>query len=69
MTIKELIAVLQTHPNQDAVINIKCNSSEEGLDEDMDINLNEVEVWNEDAFYFSFVELFCYNKTKQDATI
>lgn len=61
MTIKELIAILQKHPNQDAKIQLIANTSIDGEDEEMDIQLTEISVFHEDAFYDDFVELLIYN--------
>lgn len=62
MKIKELIALLQSHPNQEAQITITANPSINGEDEDMDIQLNQISVFHEDNFYNSFIELFVYNE-------
>ena len=61
MKIKELIDILQKHPNQDAKIQVIANPSINGENELMDIPLTEVSVFNEDDFYNDFVELFIYN--------
>lgn len=61
MTIKELIAILQKHPNQDAKIQLIANTSIDGEDEEMDIQLTEISVFHEDNFYNDFVELLIYN--------
>jgi len=61
MTIKELIEILQKHPNQDAKIQVIANPSINGEDEEMDIPLTEISVFNEDDFYNDFVELFITN--------
>jgi len=60
MKIKELIEILQKHPNQEALIEITANPSHNGEDETMDIKLNELAVFSEDEFYNDFVELFAY---------
>lgn len=60
MKIKELIAILQKHPNKEAQIQITANPTINGEDELMDIKLNEIAVFNEDDFYNDFVELFVY---------
>ena len=62
MKIKELIALLQSHPNQEAQVTITANPSINGEDEDMDIQLNQIVVFHEDNFYDSFIELFVYNE-------
>lgn len=62
MKIKELIALLQSHPNQEAQITITANPTINGEDEDMDIQLNQIGVFHEDNFYNSFIELFVYNE-------
>jgi hypothetical protein len=61
MTIKELIEILQKHPNQNAKIQVIANPSINGEDEQMDIPLTEISVFNEDDFYNDFVELLIYN--------
>lgn len=61
MTIKELITILQKHPNQDAKIQVIANTSIGGEDEEMDIQLTEISVFHEDNFYNDFVELLIYN--------
>lgn len=61
MTIKELITILQKHPNQDAKIQVIANPSINGEDEQMDIKLSEISVFHEDDFYNEFVELLIFN--------
>ena len=61
MKIKELIAILQKHPNQEAKIQVIANPSINGEDENMDIPLTEISVFSEDDFYNDFVELLIYN--------
>jgi len=61
MIIKELIEILQKHPNQEAKIKLIANPSINGEDELMDINLNEISVFHLDAFYNDFIELLIYN--------
>lgn len=61
MTIKELIEILQKHPNQKAKINLIANPSINGEDELMDINLNEISVFHQDDFYNDFIDLLIYN--------
>lgn len=62
MKIKELITLLQKHPNQEAQILITANPSINGEDENMDIQLNELSVFHEDNFYNDFIELFAYTQ-------
>jgi hypothetical protein len=61
MIIKELIEILQKHPNQDAKIQVIANPSINGEDEQMDIPLTEISVFHEDHFYNDFVELLIFN--------
>jgi hypothetical protein len=62
MTIKELIESLSKHPNQDAEVKVISNTSLNAIDDEMDVYLEQVEVWGEDDFNNNYVELFCYNK-------
>lgn len=62
MKIKQLIALLQSHPNQEAQITITANPSINGEDEDMDITLYQIAVFNLDDFYNDTIELFAYNE-------
>lgn len=66
MTIKELIETLSKHPNQDAEVKIIANTSLGGEDDEMDVYLENVEVWGEDDFNNEYAELFCYNPDKED---
>jgi hypothetical protein len=61
MKIKELIEILQKHPNQNAKIEIIANPSINAENDLMDIKLNEIEVFHEDGFYNDFVELLIFN--------
>jgi hypothetical protein len=65
MKIKELIDILQKHPNQEALIEITANNSINIEDETFDIKLNCIEVFHEDNFYNNFVEIFAYNNTNK----
>ena len=62
MKIKELIALLQSHQNQEAQITITANPSINGENENMDIQLNQLAVLHLDDFYNDFIELFAYNE-------
>ena len=63
MTIKELIEILSKHPNQDAEVKAISNLSIDVEDEEMDVYLENVEVWGADDFNNDYVELFCYTKS------
>ena len=66
MTIKELIETLSKHPNQDAEVKAISNVSIDAEDDEMDVYLEQVEVWGADDFNNDYVELFCYNTSKED---
>lgn len=61
MKIKELIEILQKHPNKEAKIQIIANTSINGEDENCDILLNNIDIFHKDDFYNDFIELFIYN--------
>lgn len=68
MKIAELVARLQAHPNQEAEINFftnVINTDLEEFDEEAEVN-----IFNEDAFYEDFVEIYVTPKvTKDEADI
>ncbi len=58
MKVKELISILASHPNQDADIVIRFGSSDH---EEDDVVGDYVEVWNQDDFSESYIEIFASN--------
>jgi hypothetical protein len=61
MKIKDLVKILNEHPNKEAEIIIRYNSNSDN-DEDSDIICNYLEVFNIDKFYFDFLEIFSTKK-------
>jgi hypothetical protein len=62
MKIKELIELLQKHPNQNADIEIIANPSIGGIDDELDTEYHYIEVWNTDNFNEKNVTLFTCNQ-------
>ena len=62
MTIKEFIETLEKHPNPDAEIIWKINT-ENPDDEEKDM-VAQLEIFGEDSFYHSFIEMFLTPKNK-----
>jgi hypothetical protein len=60
MTIKELIAELQKHPNPDADIIVTVNLINAD-DEEHDIECRHLEIWGEGAFENDYLDLFITN--------
>jgi len=57
MTINKLIEQLQKHPNQNANIEIIVNTGDPEND-NQDIVLNNIEVWNIDNFSNDYITIF-----------
>ena len=57
MKIYELIDQLKKHPNQNADIEVIANIKNAD-DEDEDIILNNIEVWDIDSFVSNYVTIF-----------
>jgi hypothetical protein len=57
MTIKDLIQILNQHPNPNAEVIIRYNADNQ-YDEKNDVLCNYIEVFNADEFYTDFIEIF-----------